>query len=241
MIYQWYVSDTEAASDFGAEVEGATDATLEVSADSTPKYYYCVVSGVDSNGEYASVTSEKALVCLEEAPTLDGKIESDAVTMDKFDNNVDTYIIASSDDLVEFSNVVNSGITFEGKVVHLIKDISMANVANFTPIGTVSTPFMGTFYGNGHKISNLTISNGTTANTGLFGYVLDGTIKDLTIESGTITGGEGTGNDVDQRITDNDQHENQYDGNKGFQHAVAEALLDLFILSNKSHNCLLPS
>ena len=65
--------------------------------------------------------------------------------------------------------------------------------AGFTPIGTLGTPFTGTFDGLGHTISNLTISL-TTPNVGLFGATGTGaTIRNVGLVAGSVTGGAGTG------------------------------------------------
>ena len=45
-------------------------------------------------------------------------------------------------------------------------DLRLYSEDGFTPIGTVATPFSGTFNGNGHTISNLTVKSGNSA--GLF-------------------------------------------------------------------------
>ena len=61
----------------------------------------------------------------------------------------------------------------------------------WTPIGNSSAPFKGSFYGNGHKISNFYI-NKTSSNTdyiGLFGVVSGGSLnsfENMEIDSGEI-------------------------------------------------------
>ncbi|HTB66639.1 MAG TPA: YDG domain-containing protein, partial [Steroidobacteraceae bacterium] len=65
--------------------------------------------------------------------------------------------------------------------------------AGFTPIGTLGTPFSGTFDGLGHAISNLTISL-TTPNVGLFGATGTGaTVRNVGLLGGSVIGGAGTG------------------------------------------------
>ena len=58
--------------------------------------------------------------------------------------------------------------------------------ASFQPIGTEEAPFTGTFDGNGHTITGLSI-RGTADGVGLFGHVSGGTVKNLTIDHGTVT------------------------------------------------------
>lgn len=66
----------------------------------------------------------------------------------------------------------------------------------FIPIGTPDVPFSGSFNGNGHTISNLTIARPDEENASLFGYVtestLTGTFQDVTI-TGSIEGSNFTG------------------------------------------------
>ncbi len=85
--------------------------------------------------------------------------------------------IYSKDGLVSFRNEVNSGNCSINAV--LMTDIDLSSTS-WTPIGSYSssgaTSFKGAFNGNGHIISNLTISS-TGTYQGLFGYVLSGSIS----------------------------------------------------------------
>ena len=68
----------------------------------------------------------------------------------------------------------------------------------FDPIGGSArngeTPFTGTFDGNGHTISGLTIDRGGTNNVGLFGTVSpEGTVRNVRLDGGTVTGSEYVG------------------------------------------------
>lgn len=79
------------------------------------------------------------------------------------------YQIGTAEELVEFSELVNSGTRSVSAV--LTADIDMLECTDsFKPIGTESNPFNGTFDGQGHIISNLTINTGADC-AGLFGYV----------------------------------------------------------------------
>ena len=70
-----------------------------------------------------------------------------------------------------------------GGVYMLTADINLKDVV-WTPIGTQSKPFTGMLFGNGHKITNLNLTD--LAVGGLFGYNA-GTIVGLTIDSATIS------------------------------------------------------
>jgi len=62
--------------------------------------------------------------------------------------------------------------------------------AGFMPIGTLATPFTGTFDGLGHAISNLTINRPSTDYVGLFGYVdTTGVIRNTGLLGGSVQGG----------------------------------------------------
>ncbi|MBQ7975443.1 MAG: right-handed parallel beta-helix repeat-containing protein [Clostridia bacterium] len=103
--------------------------------------------------------------------------------------------ISSLDDLTAFREAVNSGYTYDGKTVTLTGDIDLGSVADWTPIGNgersgsgyTGNAFKGTFDGENHTISNLTITSGTSsASIGLFGVVDGGTVKNLTLSNVSI-------------------------------------------------------
>ena len=93
--------------------------------------------------------------------------------------------IDSVEDMYAFSQSVNSGVDYQGKIVKLRNDLdfssykpeektSVCGISNengFTPIGTSTKPFNGSFDGGGKFISNLTINKSSQNNIGLFGYV----------------------------------------------------------------------
>ena len=96
----------------------------------------------------------------------------------------DPYQINSAADLAYLASSVNAGTNYAGKYFVLNVDLNL-NSKDWTPIGTKTNPFAGTFDGNGKKIYKLSVTM-NTAYAGLFGYV-SGTLKDLGIVSGTIS------------------------------------------------------
>ncbi len=66
----------------------------------------------------------------------------------------------------------------------LTADIDLTDLAQ-SPIGNGTTPFSGSFNGDGYTIRGLKLSG--TSHLGLFGVIKDATIKNLTVE-GTVTG-----------------------------------------------------
>ncbi|MBR7152742.1 MAG: SipW-dependent-type signal peptide-containing protein [Candidatus Methanomethylophilaceae archaeon] len=98
---------------------------------------------------------------------------------------LDITSIGTAGELLILSKMVNSGMSFSGNTISLTDDIDMKDVA-WTPIGTESAQFMGTFDGNGHTISNLTVTG--TDCVGLFGKTHGGKITDLNIHKADVTG-----------------------------------------------------
>lgn len=104
----------------------------------------------------------------------------------------DDLNIGTADDLAAFSSVVNGGTSYEGIIVNLTADIDLKDY-NWTPIGSSSHAFEGTFKGNNHTITGLTINNGALDNAGLFGYCNGATISYLTVIAGSISADENVG------------------------------------------------
>ena len=101
-------------------------------------------------------------------------------------SNYDTgtaWTIYDEKDLKAFAVAVNSGKSFEGKTVALAADLYLPS-GSWTPIGSIDTPFSGTFNGNNYKISNLNIV-ADKSNMGFFGCISNAVIKDLSV-SGKI-------------------------------------------------------
>ena len=73
----------------------------------------------------------------------------------------------------------------------------MEEVEGFEPIGNWDTRFTGTFDGNEHTISNLSITHPTLNYVGLFGYIVNeegaNTIYDLNLMDVSVSGFIGTG------------------------------------------------
>ncbi len=119
------------------------------------------------------------------------------------------------EDLVKLSKEVNSGIKHE-EVIALTRTLNfedddsyinskdesygdlngdgvvdgikaeLTSGKGFTPIGTSSYPFKGTFNGMGNEIQNIHI-NSSDSYVGLFGYTQEGKIKNLTVTGNIIT------------------------------------------------------
>lgn len=109
-------------------------------------------------------------------------------------------VISTYEDLVAFAAAVNSGNSFEGKVVVLANDIDLRDeegfVADGVVIGTSANPFKGTFDGQNHTISELYIGGyeddmETFADScvGLFGVIqTPAVVKNVTVNNPFIVG-----------------------------------------------------
>lgn len=97
------------------------------------------------------------------------------------------YLIYTADELMWFDS--KAALSTSAKLMADIRINDSVDAApgsavyKWSPVGVSSSkPYTGTFDGNGHTISGLYVNNGSTANTGVFGYVgNNGQIKDLTV------------------------------------------------------------
>ena len=117
------------------------------------------------------------------ADTWDGT----ATTQDWYSDESVRLEIDSAADLAGLAQLVSEGNTFEGKTVTLVADIDLDD-KEWTPIGTSSNPFKGTFEGSGKTISNLLINDKELDYAGLFGYLATpGTIQNVTVSNPDVS------------------------------------------------------
>jgi hypothetical protein len=109
-----------------------------------------------------------------------------------YDPAVGTFTLTSEEQLKGLAYLVNglggrTATTFSEKTVKLGNDIAITG-GSWTPIGTSSAPFQGTFDGQNNKVSGLTIS-ASADNQGLFGYISgNASVKNLTLLNANIVG-----------------------------------------------------
>ena len=81
------------------------------------------------------------------------------------------YLINTPEKLVEMSNLVNAGTgTYRTAYYRQTASIDLCDIPDWTPMGTDSLPFRGSYDGGGNVISNLKIT-GNDNYRGLFGKV----------------------------------------------------------------------
>lgn len=113
---------------------------------------------------------------------------ANAFAMDGEGTKENPYEIAAADDLYEFAIKVNEGDNTACAV--LTADITLPIDTNWTPIGNDSNQYKGTFDGDGHTITGLSvdIQSDNIIYAGLFGYIGEGgTIKNVSLTDSKIT------------------------------------------------------
>ncbi|WP_448384847.1 hypothetical protein [Fervidobacterium sp.] len=133
------------------------------------------VSAYNENGESPKTELAKSSITLLDFAGGNGTAE-------------DPYLIGNARQL---QNINKTEYLTAGKYFKLIADIDLTDVT-WTPIGTYSSnlstsAFVGVFDGNGKKIRNLTYSDSSKANVGVFGYIYNATVTNLIIENANIT------------------------------------------------------
>lgn len=129
-----------------------------------------------------------------------GKIEGSASLLYQLNGNTcrmeglgtsaDPYQIENGTQLLLFQSIVNGTYSSTqtanpAACAELTNDIDMHNITGFSPIGTKNAYYTGTFNGNNHNISGLTVSGSDAA--GLFGYVQGATIQKINLCDSLIT------------------------------------------------------
>ncbi len=163
-----------------------------------------------SGGDYTAITATDGVYSF----AMPG---ADVTVTATFEALPSSLTINTREELLAFAAAVNGGDTFEGRTVILGGDIALdgdglyttadeyfqdglpdysgtftvptvsAEAEIWTPIGTSTNQFRGTFDGGGHTISGL-YTDMTASYQGLFGYIgPGGAVKNITV-SGVVTG-----------------------------------------------------
>ena len=121
--------------------------------------------------------------------TKTAKLELDVLPSQDEDG---VYLIGNASQLLWFASKVNSGETgISGK---LTANIDLTSVESWTPMGSLKQPFTGSFDGDGHSITGMSITFDSDDKSigapylGLFGYVKGTADKKAEIKNLTLTG-----------------------------------------------------
>ena len=98
-----------------------------------------------------------------------------------------SYTVTTADGLKNVAKLVNE----EGKTdINITLDTDLTLTGEWTPIGTESRPYTGTFDGGNHTITGLKIDQSGTDNVGLIGRLgSGGKVQDVTLTEVNVTGG----------------------------------------------------
>ena len=98
-----------------------------------------------------------------------------------------SYTVTTDDGLRNVAKLVNE----EGKTdINITLDTDLTLTGEWTPIGTESQPYTGTFDGGNHTITGLKIDQSGTDNVGLIGRLgSGGKVQDVTLTEVNVTGG----------------------------------------------------
>lgn len=114
----------------------------------------------------------------------DVSVQLDPFTKQTYFGKEDVYVIDSAEDLAALSYYVQEGNTTYASAYYLVTaDINLIGKL-WTPIGTSTTPFSGQFYGGGHTISGIVVSEASAvagSGVGLFGNV-SGSLVDVVVD-----------------------------------------------------------
>ncbi len=177
---------------------GAIAGQAQDGAASCQNSYYLAGSasfGIGSLSNTDGVMPEEAMKAQEFADKLGDAFMSDKDGINggypvlAWQELIPDLIIGSYEQLKAFADDVNSGNTYEGKLVRLDVNVFFGKEANpWTAIGTQSAPFKGTFDGNGHVVSGLYI-NSKSSYQGLFGYINGGTVQNVAVQGSVTSAG----------------------------------------------------
>lgn len=119
----------------------------------------------------------------ENGTSIDGAEANEAYS---YDSNTKTITIYSGEGLKVAADVVNSGDTDLN--ITLDNDIALTGI-EWTPIGTESRPYTGTFDGNNKTIRGLEINQSGTDNVGLIGYLgSEGKVQNVVLANISVSG-----------------------------------------------------
>jgi hypothetical protein len=101
--------------------------------------------------------------------------------------------VAAQDDISNAQELQDIRDDLDGDYV-VTEDIDLSGVNNFEPIGVEEDPFTGTFDGNGHTITGLTIERLDDEGVGLFGDTGTGaTVRNVSLEDVSVDGEQWVG------------------------------------------------
>ena len=158
------------AGSFTIAQDGANAFTFEVKATDTVGD---VIDRINAGGIYnASLDDEGRFVISVTGKVAEIKLNEDVT--------YDTILIYTVEDLQKIKNNLSGHYK-------LMADLDLTGI-DWTPIGTSSDKFTGSFDGNNYTIKNLTIDSAESDNIGLFGYAEDAKFQNIVMENVSVKG-----------------------------------------------------
>ena len=172
------------------KTEGRTIYTMKIPKGSTtPKLDY-PINGFKFNGWYSDEELKNSYNFnspIYSNITVYGKYTSNGADISWYNESENSFNICTKQELIGFSALASTGISFSGKTINLTCDIDLEN-KEWAPIAS----FSGTLNGNKHKISNLQIIN-TTGNLGFFNVLKSSAkVENLKFDNVNIKSGSST-------------------------------------------------
>ena len=200
-------AEPTAAPDPAAEVQAMIDALPDEVTEDNAAAVEQALTDIDdakeslTDDELAGLDLTRYDAAANALLTLWGEAPADEVEMlDNYpkpgtDATDNYYQIYNEGELRWFAEAVNGGDTSSN--AKLMNNITLDKTTPWTPIGTNTDPFTGTFDGGGYTIRGLYI-DGNTSNVGLFGYIgktgtATGTVKNVTLADSYVRGNEFVG------------------------------------------------
>jgi hypothetical protein len=105
------------------------------------------------------------------------------------------FKISTDEQLAGLARIVNNNTdNFSGDTITLSASIDLSDYPDWTPIGSDSYPFMGTFNGNGKTVKGLSAHYSSGTSYGLFGIIGNsGRVQNLKLEIADITASTSVG------------------------------------------------
>ena len=132
---------------------------------------FCIIPVLDNNGDNESSAAQTS-------ESLDAVIQKTVADI-AASGGIAIYNVS------ELQQIGSVGTLPMNGMYYLAGDIEVSGTNNFTPLGTSSSPFTGTFDGNGYTIKGINMTQ--TGDVGLFGYTSGAVIRNVAMEAGSLT------------------------------------------------------
>lgn len=167
-VYEYVYNSTSDEYELSTNKKQQVTFSNNVYTSSTVKF-----TGLEADTEYRYIFKVTYNSYEEEITSLDVKTKQNS-------SSSDSTVITTAEEFLEIYDDPSGYFTLENDIDFEAEGVSLSSVTMFS----ASTPFTGTFMGNGHTIKNYTIP--ASNYMGLFNYCSNATISDLTVENAIV-------------------------------------------------------